>query len=210
MTSTRATLVTTSLTLMLQICACSSSERTGGAGGKGGGDESAGTGGGAGAGAKGPSGGTTGTGGATGGTGMMASAGTGGGTEGSPSKSGDASASPDVMSSMSSGDGPPPASGDTWAKCGPESFKPGISAADFCAKYLSACGFMASGDGKSRYKSLEDCVAKYNALTDGPRGGRACVAYHLCVAGFPDTAEVFCPHAPEASAMTGPCKAAYL
>jgi hypothetical protein len=111
---------------------------------------------------------------------------------------------------MSSLDTAPAATGDTWAKCGPESFKPGISAADFCARYMTSCKFDPAGDGKESYKSLDDCVAKYNMLSDGPRGGKACVAYHLCVAGSPDTAATFCPHAPEASAMTGPCKAAYL
>jgi hypothetical protein len=103
----------------------------------------------------------------------------------------------------------PPASGDTdWVTCGGTSFKPGVSAMAFCAKYESACGF--GGDAKSRYGSLADCMTKYSALSDGPMGGKACVAWHLCIAADPGTKDVFCPHAPEASAMSGPCKAAYL
>jgi hypothetical protein len=103
----------------------------------------------------------------------------------------------------------PPVSGSTdWNTCGGTSFKVGVSAMDFCSKYMSACGF--SGDPKSRYASLADCMTKYSALSDGPMGGKACVAWHLCIAATPDTKDVFCPHAPEASAMSGPCKAAYL
>jgi hypothetical protein len=131
-----------------------------------------------------------------------------GGTGGTGALPARTDAAADGVLAMSTLDAAP--GGDTWAKCGPESFKPGISAADFCAKYMSACKFDPAGDGKERYKSVDDCVAKYNMLSDGPRGGKACVAYHLCVAASPDTAETFCPHAPEASAMTGPCKAAYL
>jgi hypothetical protein len=40
-------------------------------------------------------------------------------------------------------------------------------------------------------------------------GGKACVAYHLCVASFPDMA-TYCHNAPAASAMSGPCKTSYL
>jgi hypothetical protein len=69
---------------------------------------------------------------------------------------------------------------------------------------------MFGGDPKSRYASFADCMAKYSALSDGPMGGKACVAWHLCIAADPGSKDVFCPHAPEASAMSGPCKAAYL
>jgi hypothetical protein len=123
-----------------------------------------------------------------------------------------ADAAPDTAL-MSSLDTAPSGGGDTWAKCGPESFKPGISAAEFCAHYASVCKFDASGGsaGMSRFKSLEDCTTKYNGLTDTPRGGRACVAYHLCVAGAdPSSTDVFCPHVSEAPMMSGPCKMAYL
>jgi hypothetical protein len=114
---------------------------------------------------------------------------------------------------MSSLDTAPSSGGDTWAKCGPESFKPGISAADFCARYAIVCKFDPGGGGAgmARFKSLDDCTAKYNGLTDTARGGRACVAYHLCVAGAdPALTDVFCPHAAEAAMMSGPCKMAYL
>jgi hypothetical protein len=53
-------------------------------------------------------------------------------------------------------------------------------------------------------------MSKYMGLSDGPLGGKACVAYHLCVASDPPNASTFCPHAPDASAMSGPCKPNYL
>jgi hypothetical protein len=99
-----------------------------------------------------------------------------------------------------------------WADCGQSSFKEGVSAADFCAEYLAACMFdpAGGGSGTERYKSLADCMASYNALSDGPRGGKACVAWQLCIASHPNNAATFCPRAPEASQMSGPCKASYL
>lgn len=147
----------------------------------------------------------------TGGQGASATGGASGKPDATAGSTGGKNGASDAAATMTSLDGPP-SSGDPWAKCGPESFKPGISAADFCAKYMSVCGFDPAGGagGKSRFKSLDDCVAKYNGLTDTPRGGRACVAYHLCVAISPENTETFCPHAPEAAAMTGPCKMSYL
>ncbi len=102
---------------------------------------------------------------------------------------------------------PPSGGAVDWSSCGGSSFKPGVSAADFCTKYMSACTF----DGKNglRYASLADCMTKYSGLSDGPMGGRACVAWHLCVAAQGNEA-TFCPNAPAASSMSGPCKAAYL
>ena len=83
--------------------------------------------------------------------------------------------------------------------------------ADFCAKYMSACSFDPSGGSgnNTRYKSLADCMTKYSGLSDGPMGGKACVAYHLCLAAQPDSAS-FCHNPPAASAMSGPCKTQYL
>jgi hypothetical protein len=102
----------------------------------------------------------------------------------------------------------PPASsgGDPWASCGGSSFKPNVSPDDYCAKFMSACKFGGAG----RFASMEDCKAKYSTLSDGPTGGKACVAWHLCVAADPPNAETFCPHGPEAAAMNGPCKPSYL
>jgi hypothetical protein len=157
---------------------------------------------------------------ASGGSGNSSSGGAGGagsggskGSGGSPgaSSGGASGGTPDASSGGGSdmASAPPPATGTTdWVMCGGVAFKPGISAMDFCAKYESACGFGA--DPKSRYASLADCMAKYSALSDGAMGGKACVAWYLCIAATPETKDVFCPRAPEASAMSGPCKAAYL
>jgi hypothetical protein len=107
---------------------------------------------------------------------------------------------------------PPVSSGNVdWTTCGPLSFKPDVGAADFCAQYMKACSFdpAGGGAGASRYKSLADCMMKYSALSDGPMGGKACVAYHLCLASFPEMS-TYCHNAPAASAMSGPCKTSYL
>lgn len=184
--------------------------RTGGSTGSGGGTAGGGNGsstsGGSGGSVSG-SGGTTsaGSGGSTstasGGSGSAASGGAGG------SKS---DAAPGGTSDAGGAEIPPATGGmTTWDSCGGLSFKPGVSAVDFCMKYESACMFGGAA-GKTRYASMADCIAKYSALSDGPLGGKACVAWHLCIAATPSTADTYCPHAPEASAMTGPCKAAYL
>jgi hypothetical protein len=111
-------------------------------------------------------------------------------------------------------DGAGPSGGDIdWVNCGQESFKPGVSADEFCAKYMTACTFDPTGGASStdRYRSLSDCVMKYSALTDGARGGKACVAWHVCIASHSaGNAMTFCPNAPRASAMDGPCKPSYL
>ena len=76
---------------------------------------------------------------------------------------------------------------------------------------MKACSFdpAGGGAGASRYKSLADCMMKYSALSDGPMGGKACVAYHLCLASFPEMS-TYCHNAPAASANSGPCKTSYL
>src|SRR5262245_3279959 len=116
------------LLLVLGSTSCASSERpkgsggsggviegdTGGKGGGRGGSVPAGTGGG-------PSGGSTGSGGA-------ATGGTSGGS--------DAAADGPAGTSK---DGPAMSGGDLWAKCGPEAYKADVSAADFCARYISVC-----------------------------------------------------------------------
>jgi hypothetical protein len=150
--------------------------------------------------------GTAGSGGAVGGKADDASTGTGG-------SSSSRDAAPISMTDGGAAETAPPVSaGDVdWTTCGPLSFKPNVSAADFCAQYLKACSFdpAGGGAGASRYKSLADCMMKYAALSDGPMGGKACVAYHLCLASFPDMT-TYCHNAPAASAMSGPCKTSYL
>jgi hypothetical protein len=102
-----------------------------------------------------------------------------------------------------------PASGNVdWQTCGAVSFKPGISAEDFCAKYMTACGYDAAG-ARSRYKNAADCMARYLGLSDGPMGGKACVAWYICIAAQ-DSPDTYCPHAAAASMMSGPCKPSYL
>jgi hypothetical protein len=188
-----------------------SAERTGGSSGS-----SAGSGGSnGGASASGGSGSSSSGGSGNSSSGGASGAGSGGskGSGGSPgaSSGGSSGGTPDASSGSGSDmtSAPPPATGGTdWVMCGGIAFKPGISAMEFCAKYESSCGF--GGDPKSRYASGADCMTKYGALSDGAMGGKACVAWHLCIAGTPETKNDFCPHAPEASAMSGPCKAAYL
>jgi hypothetical protein len=169
-------------------------------------------------------GGTGGTGGAggtagTGGAGATGAGGTGG-SGASPAadaaastgtlRDGSADAAPVVKQTDAGGGGGGGAV--DWADCGQSSFKEGVSAADFCAEYMVACMFdpAGGGSGTERYKSLADCMASYSALSDGPRGGKACVAWQLCIASHPNNAATFCPRAPEASQMSGPCKASYL
>jgi hypothetical protein len=223
-------LLPTTLMLALGLVACTpnpgegtsgsgtggvNAERTGGTTGSGGGAAGSASGGGSGT----ASGGNVGNGAggtAPGSSGGSAGAGSGGsagstgssGGAGGGKGSGGSTGTTDAMSAM---EAPPASSGGAtdWGTCGGTSFKPGVSAMDFCMKYEQACMF-AAGGGKTRYASMADCIAKYSALSDGPLGGKACVAWHLCIAATPSTAETFCPHAPEASAMSGPCKAAYL
>jgi hypothetical protein len=186
-------------------------ERSGGASGSGGGSPASGSGGsasssGGGSGNPGSGGAAAGSGGGAPGSGGAKASGGSAGSSSGGSSGGATDASSGGGSDMAS-TMPPPSGTTDWVTCGGTSFKPGVSAMEFCVKYQSACGF---GDPKTRYASLADCMTKYTALSDGAMGGKACVAWHLCIAATPDTKDVFCPHAPEASAMSGPCKAAYL
>jgi hypothetical protein len=106
----------------------------------------------------------------------------------------------------------PPPSGDVWAVCGAVTFKPGISAEDFCAKYETACSFNPAGgaDDKQRFKSMADCVTGYNSLDSMPKGGRACVAWAVCTAAHSMTPDQYCIRGPQAVMMNGPCKTQYL
>jgi hypothetical protein len=99
----------------------------------------------------------------------------------------------------------PPAS--LWTNC--TAPKGVVSAADFCAQYGVACGFDPAGGTAmaERYKSAEDCVAKYNV---GSGARKSCVVYHLCVASQDANTKVaHCPHPPQASLPVpvgpGPC-----
>jgi hypothetical protein len=193
-----------------------STERTGGSGGSG---PSAGSGG---AGSGGSTSGNGGSGGSSsagsGGSAAGNTGGTGDKSDASAGTGGNAGPKDGPPMSMSTSDGSaaaevaPPVSGNAdWTTCGPFSFKPDVSAADFCTQYMKACSFDPGGGGAgaSRYKSLADCMMKYSALSDGPMGGKACVAYHLCLASFPEMT-VYCHNPPAASAMSGPCKTSYL
>jgi hypothetical protein len=100
-----------------------------------------------------------------------------------------------------------PVTPTTWTICTDP--KNGIAAADFCAQYGVACGFDPAGGtaGAERYKSVEDCVAKYNI---GSTARRGCVAYHLCVASQDAASKALhCQHPPQANLPVpvgpGPC-----
>lgn len=80
-----------------------------------------------------------------------------------------------------------------WTMCGSGS-KPGVSVTDFCSYYMSKCTFDSTGGavGMERFKSQDECVAKYTGYTDTVK---SCTAYHLCVAGSaPGNVTTHCPH----------------
>jgi hypothetical protein len=212
----RTRIVLLSLTIGLTQISCIDPEAPPSApGGQGGSDSGAG-------GSVTPERGTGGAGGSTTGAGGSGGAGGGepdasearevsGGTGGGTSVTKDA-APVSTSDGKAAETAPPVSSGNVdWTSCGPLSFKSDVGAADFCAQYMTACSFdpAGGGAGASRYKSLADCMMKYSALSDGPMGGKACVAYHLCLASFPEMS-TYCHNAPAASAMSGPCKTSYL
>jgi hypothetical protein len=173
---------------------CGTADRTRGSGGTGGTPEE----------------GTGGSGGSSGaGTGGSSSAGTGGartggsggssGTGGSGAVSGGNDASADGPGA-SGKDGSATSGGGPWAKCGPEAFKPDVSAADFCARYISVCKVSISPDA---------CATMYNALSDGPRKCRACTAYYACIASAPEVMAMSCLYIMQGLSQTGPCKPSY-
>jgi len=191
-----AGLVISSLALSWLVAGCMPAESDKSGTGGSGGSRAAG-----GAGATGGSSSTAGTGGSNnpGGT---------GGTGGS-ANSGSADASASTGSDMRAAEAAPAPSGNVdWQVCGAVSFKPDVSPEDFCAKYMSACGFDPAG-ARSRFKSVEDCKTRYGGLSDGPKGGKACVAWYICIAAQ-DSPDTYCPHAAAASMMSGPCKPSYL
>lgn len=186
-------------------------DRSGGSGGNAaggaGGRAEGSAGGSSGGGATGAAGGSAGSSPTSGGSSGTAASGgsSGGGSSGgaSGSTTPDAAAGSDMMGSMT-----PPAGSVDWATCGGVTFKPNVPAADFCAKYMMACSFGAKA-GSNRYASLADCMTKYGGLSEGDKGGKACVAYYLCIAAQADP-DTYCPTPPDASMMNGPCKPAYL
>jgi hypothetical protein len=175
---------------------CGTADRSKGSGGSGGSVEE-GTGGSTGSGGKagpgsGGSAGQTASGGSTGSGGSASTGGSAGATTGK-----DASVDgPSVMSS----DGPAMSGGDLWAKCGPEAYKADVSAADFCARYISVCKASVSMDA---------CATMYNGLSDGPRRCRACTAYYACIASSADVMAMSCLYISQGLAKNGPCKPSY-
>jgi hypothetical protein len=137
------------------------------------------------------SGGTTGSGGSSGFGGTTSSGGSGGSA--AKDASADAPAGTSVDVGQMSG-------GDLWSKCGPEAYKAGVSAADFCARYISVCKATVSMDA---------CMAMYNGLSDGPQKCRACTAYYACIAGSPEVMAMSCLYVSQGLAKNGPCKPSY-
>jgi len=170
---------------------CGSADRPTGAGGGSGGMEDTG---GSASGGKGTGGSSSsgGGGGAVGTGGVTATGGAGG-----PSSGKDASA--DAAPGGGS-DGPAMSGGDQWAKCGPEAYKADVSAADFCARYISVCKASISMDA---------CATMYNGLSDGPRRCRACTAYYACLAGSPEVMAMSCMYVMQGLGKNGPCKPSY-
>jgi hypothetical protein len=223
---TYARLVISSLALLCLAAGCAPGDLGDqGSGGRGGGSSSGGMSG-ASSGGAGGGGGTGGNGGMTSGNGGATSGGSGagaGGAGGSGSTAGGAviggatgvtggGGGSNAAGRGADGGVPetPPATGGAvdWQDCGAVAFKPNVSAEAFCAKYMSACMFDPGG-AKSRYKSAADCMVRYQGLSDGAMGGKACVAWYACVAAQ-DSPDTYCPHILGASMMSGPCKPSYL
>jgi hypothetical protein len=185
------------------VWGCGSAERPRGAGGEGGTLEG-GKGGSGGGGATGTGGskstGGTGGGSSTGGSGPGSTGGSNasGGAGGVGGVTGGKDASADGPTSTT--DGPAMSGGDLWAKCGPEAFKADVSAADFCARYISVCKASISMDA---------CMSMYNGISDGPKRCRACTAYYACIAGEPDVMAMSCLYVSQGLAKNGPCKPSY-
>jgi hypothetical protein len=152
------------------------------------------TGGSGGGGGKG-TGGSSSTGGASGGAvGTGGSAATGGGGGASMGKDASADAAPSTGSDGAA------MSGDLWSKCGPQAYKADVSAADFCARYISVCKASISMDA---------CASMYNSLSDGPTRCRACTAYYACIAGSPEVMAMSCLYVMQGLGKSGPCKPSY-
>jgi hypothetical protein len=191
-------LVALILALSAAPLGCSSSERPQNAGGSGGMEQ--GSGGTGGSPPKGGTGGNTGTGGASatgGSTGTGGSSATGGST--GTGGSGGTVPTPDA-SPGASPDAPPVSSGDLWSMCGPAAYKDNVSAADFCARYISVC---KAGVG------MDACMTQYNSMSDGPHRCRACAAYYACIASSAEVMAMACLYVSQGLSKSGPCKPSY-
>ena len=177
---------------------------TGGTGGRGGtGGSTGGTGGST----------TGGTGGSTGGTGGSTTGGTGGGTGGTGGSTGGTGGGADAAD-MAQTEGGAEAGGDTsgdtsavtWTNCSAQNPKLGVTAADFCAQYMTACGFGAvmGRTAAQSFANMGECVTRYNSYADPGTAttGKGCAAYHLCEASQPGGMATHCPHPAQAG---GPC-----
>jgi hypothetical protein len=100
------------------------------------------------------------------------------------------------------GSSAPTGGGAAFATCSSPAEMKGISAADFCAQYMSTCQF---GAGAAKYTSVDDCKAKYGGYTGEQKW---CIAYHLCKGAENNGvgAAVHCPHT--AGGGGDPCKLA--
>jgi hypothetical protein len=89
-----------------------------------------------------------------------------------------------------------------FASCSSPADMKGVSAADFCAQYMSTCQF---GTAAPKYTSVDDCKTKYGGYTGEQKW---CVAYHLCKGAENNGAakDTHCPHA--AGGGGDPCKLA--
>ena len=184
---------------------------TGGSGSGGTGTGGSDTGGGGGTSATGGAGGTSATGGA-GGTSATGGAGGGGGSAGN-SAPGGAGGAGGTAGAAGSHTGGAPAGGTagsaaggagggaSWPTTAAECKDPYpvmVSPTDFCAYYTTTCGDKYASVGY--FASAADCVTKYTAYNATQK---ACVAYHLCVAGTPNGAMAHCPH--PAGGTSDPC-----
>jgi hypothetical protein len=74
-----------------------------------------------------------------------------------------------------------------------------LSAEDFCANFIAACGDVAAVAAGSPYKVMTTCITSYNASTK-----QHCQSYHLCGNSVGKTADAKAMHCPHATGM-GPC-----
>ena len=91
-----------------------------------------------------------------------------------------------------------------WTMC-TGGTKAGVSAADFCAKYMSACGFGAGLTSRMPAETFADlaaCTTRYGGYNATQKG---CAAYHVCVAGMTGMAMTHCPHPAQSGTTNNPC-----
>jgi hypothetical protein len=87
------------------------------------------------------------------------------GTGGKPAATGTGgnTSAPDAGGASDTAANPPPTmsnnGGDPWASCGGNSFKPNVSAEDYCAKFMSACSFGGAG-GSPAWKTASPSTTR--------------------------------------------------